>query len=166
MRIIGAALVALSAALFGRYWVSRLRAREEALGALVVLVSRLQTELEYAAPPVESLLETLCAAEGNAPPFLSGCRARMASGASFPEAWREAVGCGTPYLSKGDRTRLTAFGQALGTTDVAGQSRVCKLYTGLFAGAQSAAGREREKYAAYLPKLSLLLGLCGAVLLL
>ena len=167
MRIIGAVFVALSTALFGQYWVSRLRAREDELGALVVLVSRLQTELEYAAPPLESLLDTLCTQGNGEPlPFLADCRARLTAETSFPDAWREAVERNTPGLNKNDRAKLLAFGQGLGTTDLAGQSRACKLYSELFSEAQSAATSEREKYGAYLPKLSLLLGLCGAILLL
>ncbi|MDR1410286.1 MAG: hypothetical protein LBJ12_08550 [Oscillospiraceae bacterium] len=164
MNIIGATFVTVSAALLGRYWVSRLRAREDILGMLVIMISRLQTELEYAAPPLESLLETLCAASEQA--FLADCRTRLADGASFPEAWRAATEHGTPQLNKSDRAKLIAFGQGLGTTDLAGQSRACKLYSALFTEAQDSARREREKYGAYLPRLSLLLGLCAAVLLL
>ncbi|MDR3344262.1 MAG: stage III sporulation protein AB, partial [Oscillospiraceae bacterium] len=99
------------------------------------------------------------------PGFLSDCRARLAAGASFPAAWREAALYAAPSLSKGDRAKLTAFGEGLGTTDLAGQSRACKLYTALFARAQDSARNDREKYGAYVPKLSLLLGLCAAVLL-
>jgi stage III sporulation protein AB len=167
MRIFGSIFVALSAALFGRYWVSRLRAREDELGALVVLISRLKTELEYSAPPLESLLEALCLPGDRASPrFIADCRDRLAMGTVFPEAWREAVGHTTPRLKEADRAKLLAFGRGLGTTDIPGQSRACSLYADMFAREQASAARECEKYSAYLPKLSLLLGLCGAVLLL
>ena len=163
MRIVGAVLVAFGAALLGRYWVFRLRTREENLAALLRLISRIQTELEYNSPPMDALLESLYSAD-KALDFLLDCRENMETGVSFPEAWERAVQ--TLAISGEDRKSLITFGAGLGTTDVAGQSRQCRLYREIFAKSHANAESERKKYAAYLPKLSLLLGLCCGILLL
>jgi stage III sporulation protein AB len=131
------------------------------------MLNRMQTELEYSAPPLEGLLECLCATElGAASSLVRVCRERLAVCGDFPSAWREAVKRTAPRLNAEDRASLLAFGQGLGTTDLNGQRRGLALYLRLFDEARTRARSEREKYGAYLPRLSLLLGLCGAVLLL
>ncbi|MDR0884141.1 MAG: stage III sporulation protein AB [Oscillospiraceae bacterium] len=165
MNMVGALLLAAAGALLGRYWVGRLRAREDALSALCVLLSNLRTQFEYIAPPLDELLDSL--AEGDAAPaFLADCRARMRTGTSFARAWQEAVQTQCPALHRADREKLMAYGQSLGTTDAAGQSRSCALYAALFTQSRDAARREREKHGAYVPTLTLLLGVCAAILVL
>ncbi|MCL2023267.1 MAG: stage III sporulation protein AB [Oscillospiraceae bacterium] len=165
MRIMGAVLLAFGAGLLGRYWVSRLRAREEYLAGVLRLISRIQTELEYSSPPIDNLLESLYTAE-NTFEFLADCRASLRKNLPFPKAWEIAVRGKTSALSKKDRENLIAFGHGIGTTDIAGQSRQCGLYVRIFTAAHSDAVQERQKHAAYIPRLTFLLGICGGLLIL
>ena len=72
-------------ALVSRGMLLRVRELERSLQML----ASLRAQLQFSRPPLERMMEEVCA--GECPAFLPGCLTRMRFGIAFPEAWRGAL---------------------------------------------------------------------------
>ncbi len=65
--------------------------------------------------------------------YLRACALALAAGKAFPEAWRQAVTSDrADALNAGDIELLLSFGGGLGSTDLAGQLRLCAVHRRMF----------------------------------
>ncbi len=104
----------------------RLTERVEQLEAFLRFLSAAQTEIRFAALPVEQIVQR----HGGELEFLRICAKNCSQEGHFAAVWDASVDAGTKgrgFLS-GDIELLRGFGKGFGTSDVEGQISHCTLY--------------------------------------
>ena len=153
--------------LAGQYGSRRLVSRVRSLERIQIMLSAIRANVEYGAPPVQSLMETLCARENLAIlRFLPACRELCLRGMPFPAAWRKALDNRnvTAPLKPEDIGLLKSFGESLGTTDSNGLIGNCRLHQALFNDNLNAARQADAKYGKLFPVMGFLTGLAAVII--
>jgi Stage III sporulation protein AB (spore_III_AB). len=141
----------------------RLAARAEQLEAFLRFLSRAQTEIRFAALPVEQIVQR----HGGELDFLRVCARSCTRGEPFSAAWEESVGkgAGGQGFLPGDVDLLRDFGRGFGASDVEGQLSHCALYTELIGERLKTAREDRDRKSKLYQMLGIFGGIAAALLL-
>ena len=133
------------------------------------MLTLMEGQMRYLAPPLEGLLRTLIQREELSPlRFLEETRIQMEEGTPFSDAFAESLSsCASELaLSEGDIRPLVGLGPTLGTTDVSGQLAAIELcQTEILRNLESARVDNRTRGSLY-RKLGMLTGLALVVIFL
>lgn len=141
----------------------KLAVRVEQLEAFLRFLSRAQTEIRFAALPVEQIVQR----HGEEIPFLRICADNCVQGKPFSAAWEESVKRGTNDRGflPGDVELLRSFGLGFGASDVEGQLSHCALYTELIGERLKNAREEKDKKSKLYQTLGTFAGIAAALVL-
>ena len=166
LRILSVTVIIISGALIGLSASQRVIMRASFFEQAVGFLTDLQTQMRFCGDSLPVLLRT---GSGKLlQPLLEVCAQGMESGASFFEAWQNAL-MQLPHsmgLSKEDIRLLTDFGQGVGTTAVEGQLAHCELYKTMFSSRLKQAREEKEKKVKLYRMLGLFSGVAVSLLIL
>lgn len=157
-------LIAIFCSLTGMLLCARVHKRIWEIDRFNRLFTVIQTQIEYAMMPTETLLKSLCdCAEFQNFPFVFSVYAAFSAGEALPTAWKKALQCYAKdsALQKADLELIEAFGSVFGTTDKSGQNANCAYYTARLTQL-SAELQKGEKMTA---RLYLSLGVLGGLFL-
>lgn len=130
------------------------------------MLQLIENEIRYCALPVRELLEKIdIRKELSGLTFVSECKKKYTSNEDFAEVWRECIETSDVCLAVEDKNLLCSFGDALGTTDIAGQINHCKLHIKLFEERLELAKKDREKQGKMYTNMGALTGVFLAVIL-
>lgn len=154
----------MSSVFAGRWAGLQCKKRVENLEKIKVLINFIETELRFCRTSVSDLIKSaekqFACKELR---FLSEC-ADFGDN-SFPDSWRQAVSRYPPRgLTRQDTELLSDFGARLGTTDVDGQVKICRLYTTLFDARLNSAEGDLVKKGTLYRGLGAACGLLAAVI--
>ncbi|HHV32107.1 MAG TPA: stage III sporulation protein AB [Clostridiales bacterium] len=157
LKLIGALMLIAAGTLAGIMESRRLAVRVDQLEAFLRFLSRAQTEIRFAALPVEQIVQR----HGGELQFLKRCASGCSGGMPFTVAWQDSVNAAAKEKSflPGDIDLLRSFGEGFGASDVEGQISHCELYTELIGERLKNARDEKEKKS----KLYLTLGVFGGL---
>lgn len=141
----------------------RLTDRVEQLEAFLRFLSAAQTEIRFAALPVEQIVQR----HGREMEFLRICAANCRQGSHFSEVWNASVKSGTKGrgLIAGDIELLHSFGQGFGASDVDGQLSHCTLYSELISSNLKNAREEKIRKSRLYQVLGIFSGMAAALVL-
>lgn len=120
----------------GRFYSLRLMRRIRELERTILLIHQIELRLGFSQAPVADMIPMLASDPELTPlRYLVGCAEKLRENLPFPQAWREAVGqeAGRTALNREDLELLLSFGRGLGTTDLAGQEKLCDMHARMFA---------------------------------
>ena len=137
--------------------------RVEQLEAFLRFLSAAQTEIRFAALPVEQIVQR----HGGEMEFLKICGESCKSGGSFLSAWNNGVRSGTKGrgLIAGDIGLLQGFGEGFGASDTEGQLSHCTLYSELISESLKNAREEKKRKSKLYQTLGVFSGMTAALLL-
>ena len=163
MKWIGVACLILAGAGLGLWKAARLSFRAQWLDEAVRMIRRAGEEIRFSAAPTQVWLGALCqSGEFRRLTFLRA--AATCPPSEFHTLWRRETARLPAELTDRDRALFRQFGEALGTTDIAGQLALCEEYGNQFEEQRmEARTAEREKSRLY-GTLGLLGGLGSALL--
>lgn len=131
MKIIALCFLSLCSAGCGCYISYAISMRVKMLESIKIFFESIKTQTEFIMQPLNVMFNELSdRKELSCLPFIKECDVLLKDGTDFPTAWEKALSAeNTRHLKKNDTELLLAFGSALGTTDINGQTSSCKLYT-------------------------------------
>jgi stage III sporulation protein AB len=141
----------------------RLTMRVEQLEAFLRFLSAAQTEIRFAALPVEQIVQR----HGGEMEFLRICAEHCRENGSFLSAWNAGVQSGTRgrgFLA-GDIGLLHGFGEGFGASDTEGQLSHCALYSQLISENLKNAREEKNRKSKLYQTLGVFSGMAAALLL-
>ncbi len=141
----------------------RLADRVEQLEAFLRFLSAAQTEIRFAALPVEQIVQR----HGGEMDFLRMCAANCSQSEPFAAAWEQSVKAGTKGrgLLAADIELLRGFGQSFGASDVDGQLSHCALYSELIGSNLKNAREEKNRKSRLYQTLGVFSGMAAALVL-
>lgn len=141
----------------------KLTERVEQLEAFLRFLSAAQTEIRFAALPVEQIVQR----HGGELEFLRICAANCSQGGYFSAAWGASVDSGTKGrgFRSGDIDLLRGFGEGFGTSDVEGQLSHCTLYGELVNENLKNAREEKTRKSRLYQVLGVFSGMVAALVL-
>lgn len=141
----------------------KLYIRVEQLEAFLRFLSAAQTEIRFAALPVEEIVQRHC----NDVDFLKLCSRECNKGKSFLSAWEEGVRLGTKGcgFTKSDMSLFYRFGEGFGASDTEGQLCHCNLYSELIGVNLKNARDEKQRKSKLYQVLGVFSGIAAALLL-
>lgn len=141
----------------------RLVMRVEQLEAFLRFISAAQTEIRFAALPVEQIIQR----HGNDLEFLRICGEECKRGSGFFNAWDSGVREGTKGRGFNDKdiALLHRFGSGFGTSDTEGQLSHCSLYYELISDGLKNAREEKIRKSKLYQMLGVFSGMAAALLL-
>lgn len=141
----------------------KLTARVEQLEAFLRFLSLAQTEIRFAALPVEQIVQK----HGRELEFLRLCAQNCGGGKAFSTVWEQSVtaGTGDGGLLSQDIELLRGFGSGFGASDVDGQLSHCALYTELIGESLKSAREEKGKKSRLYQTLGVFAGITAALVL-
>jgi stage III sporulation protein AB len=158
------ALILIAVGTFAGYMEShRLAMRVEQLEAFLRFLSAAQTEIRFAALPVEQIVQR----HGGEIEFLRICGDCCKTDISFLSAWKTGVQSGTKgrgFLA-GDIGLLYGFGEGFGASDTEGQLSHCALYSELITENLKNAREEKNRKSKLYQTLGVFSGMAAALLL-
>lgn len=137
----------------------RLKRRSEFLGEILLLISQIGVEIEFAGMPVLEILKKIqrgCCCKSL--DFIALCLESTQSGEDFFCSWKTGVDASCLPMKKEEREKLKNLGAMLGTSDATGQRAMLTLYKSYFSAFYDRALREHEKYARMCVTLSAVAG--------
>jgi len=159
----GALILIAVGTLVGYVESHRLAMRVKQLEAFLRFLSAAQTEIRFAALPVEQIVQR----HGGEMEFLKICGERCKSGGSFLSAWDFGIRSGTKdsgFLA-GDINLLQGFGNGFGASDMEGQLSHCALYSDLINESLKNAREEKNRKSKLYQILGIFSGMATALLL-
>jgi stage III sporulation protein AB len=159
----GAMILIAAGALAGYMESHRLAMRVEQLEAFLRFLSAAQTEIRFAALPVEEIVQR----HGGEIQFLRTCEDNCKAGGSFLSAWNSGVHSGTKgqgFIME-DIGLLYSFGEGFGASDTEGQLSHCALYTELISENLKNAREEKNRKAKLYQILGIFSGMAAALML-
>ena len=168
MKLTALTLLGIVCAMTGQYIAFSLNRRVALLEKIQLMISQMESHLNYLSTPSEMLIEALCEnTQLRGLSFLDSCRLRIAGGEDFRTAWRASLSdrsC-THFLKMEDVAMLNSFGEMFGATDTAGQLSNCRLHLQL-AGERLDEAREiRERYGSLSMGMGIIAGI-GVIIIL
>jgi len=137
----------------------RLKKRSEFLGEILLFVSQVSMEIEFASLPVPEILKKIKVGECcKNLDFIALCLENMQSGEDFFYSWKKGVNESRLPMKKEERDKLKNLGSMLGTSDAQGQSALLSLYKSYFSAFYDKAVSDVEKYGKMCLTLSVVLG--------
>lgn len=141
----------------------KLSKRVEQLEAFLRFLSAAQTEIRFAALPVEEIVQRHC---GDVE-FLKLCGQKCEGGKSFLTAWEEGVrfgtkGCG---FTESDLSLFYRFGEGFGASDTEGQLSHCGLYSELVGENLKNAREDKRQKSKLYQVLGVFSGMAAALLI-
>ena len=165
--LIGGALLCCGCALGGFALVGFQQKRVRILQSLLLMLSILQGRLRYLCPPVDPLLESLCASASLRPlSFLPACLCALRGGTPFAKAWSDAIRHDVILRSMPETAALLcSLGATLGAVDVQGQLDYCAQIASQLESQLRVSEQQLARNARLFPPLGLLLGAFSALML-
>jgi stage III sporulation protein AB len=141
----------------------KLSKRVEQLEAFLRFLSAAQTEIRFAALPVEEIVQRHC---GDVE-FLKLCGEKCGDGTSFLTSWEDGVrsgskGCG---FTESDLSLFYRFGEGFGASDTEGQLSHFNLYSELVGENLKIAREDKRQKSRLYQVLGVFSGLAAALLL-
>lgn len=158
------ALILIAAGTLAGYMEShRLTVRVQQLEAFLRFLSAAQTEIRFAALPVEQIVQR----HGRDMEFLRICAKNCEQGGRFSAVWDESVSTGAKGsgLLAGDIELLRSFGKGFGASDVEGQLSHCELYSQLIGENLKNAREEKSRKSKLYQILGIFSGMAAALVL-
>ena len=135
---------------------------------ILLMISVIETQLNYACLPVSDILNLLCESKRYENlGFLLKCRSETENGEPFPNAWKKSVQSEKELcrLLSDFTVHLERLGADIGSTDVSGQLRCCEYYRRIFESELALREETGKKYSKLFPALGLTLGISAAILM-
>ena len=135
---------------------------------ILLMISVIETQLNYACLPVSDILNLLCESQRfENLGFLIKCRTETENGEPFPSAWKKSVQSEKELcrLLSDYTVYLERLGADIGATDVSGQLRCCEYYRRIFESELAVREETGKKYSKLFPALGLTLGISAAILM-
>lgn len=126
----------ISCILAGQWIRFRCKKRIDSLEKTKLLIHFTETQLKFSREPVLDLLKNAEKSSGwKSFRFINECINLCKQKNSFSDSWEKSVSLFPPDgFTNDDISILTDFGSHLGTTDLDGQLKICRLYETLFDG--------------------------------
>lgn len=161
--MVGALILIAAGTLAGYMESHRLTDRVEQLEAFLRFLSAAQTEIRFAALPVEQIVQR----HGGEMDFLRICAASCRQGEHFADVWEQSVKSGTKGrgLLASDVELLRGFGRSFGASDVDGQLSHCTLYSELISNNLKNAREEKNRKSRLYQTLGIFSGMAAALVL-
>ena len=159
----GGLILIAAGALAGYVESHKLAVRVEQVEACLRFLSAAQTEIRFAALPVEQIVQR----HGGELEFLRICGENCNQGGRFSAAWDMGVTSGTKgrgFLAE-DIALLRGFGNGFGASDVDGQLSHCTLYTELIGDRLKNAREEKNRKSKLYQLLGIFSGMAAALVL-
>ncbi len=159
----GLILLVVSGTLAGYMESRRLTFRVEGLESFLRFLSAAQTEIRFAALPVEQIVQR----HGKELEFLKICGEKCRGGDSFSCAWESGVKNGTKGqgFKPQDIDLFYGFGKSFGISDTDGQISHCALYTELIQDNLKSAREDKNRKARLYQILGIFSGMAAALLM-
>ena len=153
----------MTSTLLGYSESHKLSVRVEQLELFLRFITSTQTEIRYAAMPVEEIVLK----HNEDMRFLHLCSEYCKNGSNFLQAWDAAATNGTKGLglNSKDISLIRDFGAEFGASDIDGQLAHCKLYIQLILARLENAREEKSKKSKLYLMLGVFFGLAVALLL-
>ncbi len=137
--------------------------RVEQLEAFLRFISAAQTEIRFAALPVEQIIQR----HGSDLEFLRICGEECKKGSSFSAGWETGISQGTKDRGFNDKdiALLHSFGSGFGASDTEGQLSHCSLYYELISDGLKNAREEKKRKSKLYQMLGVFSGMAAALLL-
>jgi|GEM_PF-31162 len=170
LKLIGAALVLLSGALFGYFQAGQLAARPRQLNDLIRALQRLETEIVYGFTPLPEALERIGAASPDpVGQLFRSAAAKLAESRGRPvhQIWQDTLSQGWRHtaMKLPEREALRQLGFTLGLSDREDQAKHLKLCMLQLEAEERLARDEQGKYERMWRSLGLLLGALVVILM-
>jgi stage III sporulation protein AB len=160
MRIIAALLSALLCIGTGRYFAGKMKRRERTLSDIVLILEEAAVKIRWLGMPVAQFIK-----EGSSRYAFLHCAAEnITTNESWRTAWHAAADS-AGELTDSDREMIKRFGEELGSSDVGGQIALIEANKTLFIRLRDEARAVLNKKGALYTKVSVLLGIGAALML-
>ena len=165
-----AAMLLISAGFtFGGFGISSFYSKRiEVIKEILLMISVIETQLNYACLPVSDILNLLCESERfENLGFLLKCRTETENGEPFPSAWKNSIKSEKELcrLISDFTVYLERLGEDIGSTDISGQLRCCEYYRRIFESELTVREETGRRYSKLFPALGLTLGISAAILM-
>jgi stage III sporulation protein AB len=156
-------ILVASGTLAGYMESRRLSIRVEQLESFLRFLSAAQTEIRFAALPVEQIVQR----HSNELEFLEICGEKCSEGDSFYKAWEKGIKGGTRGhgLKSQDIDLFYGFGKSFGASDADGQISHCTLYAELINDNLKSAREEKNQKSRLYQILGVFSGMAAALLM-
>ena len=128
----------------------------------IVMISAINTEIEFLLKPSSEIIEYLASRKDLTElKFILDCHRKILDGCDVRSAWEGSVRKkeNNVNLNQSDIVILSSFGEMFGSTSCEGQYANCKLYLEKLQSALAEARQARDKYSKLFSLTGLLAGL-------